>query len=286
MARATVSEYLEMRQQLDAIWIIPAVGAILMVGEWLYVRFVERAEQRFDGKETASSLGIAALDYGMRPLVAGLMAAPLYWVHQHRLFDIPATSVLALLALVVVADLMDYWFHRTSHHLRALWAIHIVHHTPTRINLFSGVRLSFLAPVVSSAYWFTPLIFVGFHPIAVVLVINAILLYHFLLHSAYTPSFGRLEWLLNTPTHHRVHHAVNPTCINKNFSTVFILWDRMFGTFATAPKDEPLRYGLTRPIGSHNPFVINLHELGRMAGDFVAARGLRARLRTLVKEPS
>jgi sterol desaturase/sphingolipid hydroxylase (fatty acid hydroxylase superfamily) len=281
-----MSELQQMHENLHAIWILPVAGALLMLAEWLYVRFVERADHRFDGGETAVSLGIAALDYGARPLVAGLMAAPIYWIYLHRPFDIPWNSLPGLVALVLVADLADYWFHRASHHVRALWAIHIVHHSPTLINLSSGVRLSCFAPLVSTIYWMAPLVFVGFHPIAVVTVVSAIQLYHFILHAAHTPSWGPFEWFMNTPTHHRVHHAINPSCVNRNFSTTFILWDRLFGTFASAPKDEPLRFGLPRPIPSRNPLTINFFEIGRVAADVLQAKGMRAKLRTLLRDPT
>jgi sterol desaturase/sphingolipid hydroxylase (fatty acid hydroxylase superfamily) len=107
------------------------------------------------------------------------------------------------------------------------------------------------------------------------------LLYQFFLHTAYAPRLGALEWVLNTPTHHRVHHAVNSSCLDKNFAGVFIVWDRMFGTFASASPDEKLRFGLFTPPPSQNVLTVNFFEWRRLLRDLRQAQGLKRRLRIL-----
>jgi sterol desaturase/sphingolipid hydroxylase (fatty acid hydroxylase superfamily) len=111
------------------------------------------------------------------------------------------------------------------------------------------------------------------------------LLYQFFLHTEHGPRLGALEWALNTPTHHRVHHAANGPCLDKNFAGVFIIWDRLFGTFAAAPDGEQLRFGLTSPLPSQNPLTVNFFEWRRLLRDIRRAEGLRQRLRILLGAP-
>jgi sterol desaturase/sphingolipid hydroxylase (fatty acid hydroxylase superfamily) len=111
------------------------------------------------------------------------------------------------------------------------------------------------------------------------------LFYQFFLHTEHAPRLGALEWVFNTPSHHRVHHASNTACLDKNFAGVFILWDRLFGTFAAAPKDEQLRYGLTTPLPSQNPLTVNFFEWRRLLRDVRQAQGARRRLKVLLGTP-
>ena len=133
--------------------------------------------------------------------------------------------------------------------------------------------------------FFAPLVWLGFPPQAVVGLLAAGLFYQFWIHADWLPSFGPLEWVLNTPRHHRVHHASNASCLDKNFGGVFIIWDRLFGTFAEAPKDEKLRFGLVSPLPSQNLLTVNFHEWRKLVRDTWRARGLKARLRVLVGAP-
>jgi sterol desaturase/sphingolipid hydroxylase (fatty acid hydroxylase superfamily) len=169
--------------------------------------------------------------------------------------------------------------------VRIMWATHAVHHSATRFNLTAAVRLGWTGPLSGAVFFFLPLALIGFHPLAVLGMLLLNLLYQFFLHTEHAPRLGPLEWVLNTPTHHRVHHASNASCLDKNFSGVFIIWDRMFGTFAAPPKDEPLRFGLTTPLPSQNLLTVNFHEWRRLLRDTWQANGWRARLRVLVGAP-
>jgi sterol desaturase/sphingolipid hydroxylase (fatty acid hydroxylase superfamily) len=111
------------------------------------------------------------------------------------------------------------------------------------------------------------------------------LVYQFFLHTEHAPHLGPLEWLLNTPAHHRVHHASNEHCLDKNFGGVFIIWDRLFGTFAEALRDEKLRFGLVSPLPSQGLLTVNFHEWRKLLRDAWRARGLTARLRVLISAP-
>jgi sterol desaturase/sphingolipid hydroxylase (fatty acid hydroxylase superfamily) len=134
--------------------------------------------------------------------------------------------------------------------------------------------------------FYVPLIALGFNPAAVFGLLAAGLIYQFFLHLAHPPYFGPLEWVLNTPRHHQVHHASNPACIDKNFGAVLIIYDRLFGTFAAAPKDESMRFGLAAMAPSANPFNIVFAAWLRMFSDMLQAKGIAAKLRTLLSRPT
>jgi sterol desaturase/sphingolipid hydroxylase (fatty acid hydroxylase superfamily) len=131
-----------------------------------------------------------------------------------------------------------------------------------------------------------PLALIGFHPVAIAAVVGLGLLYQFFLHTAFPVSLGPLEWVLNTPAHHRVHHACNDPCLDKNYGNVLIVFDRLFGTFVAERSDIVPRYGLTTPLHSYNPFVIALHEWARLARDLWAARSAADVARALFAPPA
>jgi sterol desaturase/sphingolipid hydroxylase (fatty acid hydroxylase superfamily) len=257
----------------------------LMLVEWLYVRLALHDRDSHDLKETTTSIVTALGNQFIRPATSFLVAFPLYLAYQYRLFEIPATSLVALVVLFVLVDFAEYWFHRAAHRVRFMWASHAVHHSTTRFNLTAAVRLPWTGALSGAVFFFLPLTLIGFHPLALIGMLFLNLLYQFFLHTEHAPRLGPLEWVLNTPSHHRVHHASNASCLDKNFGGVFIIWDRMFGTFAEAPKDEKLRFGLVSPLPSQNPLTVNFHEWRKLMRDTWRARGLKARLRVLVGAP-
>jgi sterol desaturase/sphingolipid hydroxylase (fatty acid hydroxylase superfamily) len=256
----------------------------LMLIEWLYVRLALHDADSHDLKETTTSIVTALGNQIVRPATSFLVAFPLYLAYQHRLFEIPITIV-TLVILFVLVDFAEYWFHRAAHRVRFMWASHSVHHSTTRFNLTAAVRLPWTGALSGAVLFFLPLTLVGFHPLAVTAMALLNLIYQFFLHTEHAPRLGPLEWVLNTPAHHRVHHASNESCLDKNFSGVFIIWDRLFGTFAEAPQDEKLRFGLVSPLPSQSLLTVNFHEWRKLLRDTWRARGLKARLRVLVGAP-
>jgi sterol desaturase/sphingolipid hydroxylase (fatty acid hydroxylase superfamily) len=280
-----MSEFVGLAQQYPAVRLIPLITFGLMLVEWLYLRIALHDASGHDLKETLASLATAFGNQLIRPWASLATAVPLYLAYQLRPFDIPLTGIGALIALFVLVDFCAYWSHRASHRIRFMWASHAVHHSSTKFNLTAAVRLGWTGPVSGALLFFVPLAAIGFHPLAVIGTLFVNLLYQFLMHTELVPRLGPLEWVLNTPAHHRVHHAANPACLDRNFGGVFIVWDRLFGTFGEAPADEPLRYGLARPLPSQNPLVVNFHEWRSLLADLARAQGWRARLRTLVGAP-
>jgi sterol desaturase/sphingolipid hydroxylase (fatty acid hydroxylase superfamily) len=212
----------------------------LMLIEWLYVRLALHDADSHDLKETTTSIVTAIGNQLIRPATSFLVAFPLYFAYQHRLFEIP-TTIVTLVVLFVLVDFAEYWFHRAAHRVRFMWASHAVHHSSTRFNLTAAVRLPWTGALSGAVFFFVPLTLIGFHPLAVTAMALLNLVYQFFLHTEHAPRLGPLEWVLNTPAHHRVHHASNEHCLDKNFGGIFIIWDRLFGTFAEAPRDEKLR---------------------------------------------
>jgi sterol desaturase/sphingolipid hydroxylase (fatty acid hydroxylase superfamily) len=280
-----MAEIMSIAAQYPALRLIPLLTFGMMLAEWLYLRLALHDAGSHDLKETAASIATALGNQLVRPAAAVLAAFPLFATYQFRLFDLPSSGFAALVVLFVLVDFTAYWFHRAAHRVRLLWATHAVHHSATAFNLTAAVRLGWTGPLSGTVLFFLPLALIGFHPLAIMAMLVLNLLYQFFLHAAYAPRLGPLEWLLNTPTHHRVHHAANASCLDKNFGGVFIIWDRMFGTFAAAPPDETLQFGLDAPLPSQNLLTVNFFEWRRLLWDMRQVQGLKQRLRILFGAP-
>ena len=182
---------------------------------------------------------------------------------------------LALTAWVVVFlldDLAYYWMHRLSHVVNLLWAGHVVHHSSEEFNLTVALRQSSLHGLMSWVFYM-PLALLGV-PVTMWLICHGVnLVYQFWVHTREVNRLGPFEWVLNTPSHHRVHHGVNPEYQDKNFAGMLIIWDRLFGTFE--PEVAPPVYGLTKPLVSWSPIWANLHVFGEIGAKLRAASGWR-----------
>ncbi len=261
-----------------------AVALIFIALEILYMRLA-RHDAAHDLKETAASIGVAVGDIASRVLTGSLAAVPMFFLYEHRLFDIPMSGGASWLALFLGVELCYYWFHRAAHRVRWLWATHAVHHSATRFNLSAAIRLGWTGTLTGAFVFFLPLAALGFHPIAIGAILGLGLLYQFFLHTALDVDLGPLEWVLNTPRHHRVHHASNEACLDKNYGNVLIVFDRLFGTFAEKPAGEELRFGLKGRALGNNPLAIAFGEWGHLGRDIVRAKGLRKRIALLFGPP-
>lgn len=238
-----------------------------------------------DWRESATSFGVALGQHVARALEAGVVAIPFFVAYDHRLFDVSPTDPLGLMALFLGSEFLYYWQHRASHRIRWMWATHAVHHSATRLNLTAAIRLGWTGSISGNFLFFLPLALLGFHPAAIVAMLGANLLYQFFIHTELAPRLGPLEWILNTPRHHRVHHASNESCLDRNYGGVLIIFDRLFGTFAEPPQAEPLRYGLVGAAPSYNPIAIALGQWIAMLHDTRKARCPAATFRALFGPP-
>lgn len=246
-----------------------------------YLANLPDAEDTHDIGETAASLTIAVINKTVGYLTAGITALPLVFLYQYRIFTIPTDSIPALIAAFVLTDFCYYWNHFAMHKIRLLWASHSVHHSPTRLNLTAAVRLGLGGQLAGGFLFYAPLVLIGFHPLVVYAMLGLGLVYQLFIHPAKAPDLGPLEWVLNTPKHHQVHHASNAQCIDKNFGGVFIIFDRMFGTFAKAPEHETLKFGLVGKAPTNDPLAILFGEWSRIVRDVFRAQSLKDIWRSL-----
>lgn len=204
---------------------------------------------------------IANLSQGIGQQLTGIfMKTALFfgykYIFEHwRLLDLPQ-SIWIWIILFISVDFFYYWFHRMSHQVNALWAAHIVHHQSEEYNLTVALRQSWFQGWFSWVFYL-PLAFAGFDPIMFLTLSSFNTLYQFWIHTRTIKSMGPLEWILNTPSHHRVHHGSNPKYIDRNHAGTLIIWDRIFGTFQK--EEEEVYYGITTPLASWNPIWANVH---------------------------
>jgi len=265
-------------------WMLLAPLGILLAATIEGV-LLQRARGHYDWNAYWASAGDLALRIGAGLLPLGLAAGVLGHLWNYPFYTMPLNRPWTWVVLFVGQDLCYYWMHRADHRVRWMWATHSVHHSPSELNLSAAYRLGFTSRLSISPIFFAPLVFMGFPPLVVGGALAANLLYQFWLHAPWIPRLVGLEWLLNTPAHHRVHHASNPEYLDANFGGVLIVFDRMFGTFREELEGVTIRYGLVDPIQGYNPLRVGLHEWWAMAKDVVAARGVRQALRSLFGPP-
>ncbi|HEV7645741.1 MAG TPA: sterol desaturase family protein [Pyrinomonadaceae bacterium] len=198
-------------------------------------------------------------------------------------YKMPMTTWWPWLILVLGDDFAYYWFHRMSHESRLLWNLHVVHHSSEHFNLSVAVRQSWFGNLLNWVFYI-PLGFAGFPLWAFVTVHGFNLIYQYWIHTPFVKTLGPLEYVLNTPSHHRVHHAVNPIYLDKNYAGVFIVWDRMFGSFQQET-EEP-RYGIIKPIKSFNWVWINTHAWVEMWEAMKERKTLFGKLRCIFASPN
>jgi sterol desaturase/sphingolipid hydroxylase (fatty acid hydroxylase superfamily) len=191
------------------------------------------------------------------------------------------SSVWVVLVCFVLDDLRYYWVHRFGHRIRWVWASHVNHHSSQHYNLTTALRQTWTGTFTFMMIVRAPLILLGFHPAMVLFVGGLNLIYQFWIH---TETIDRLphwfERVMNTPSHHRVHHGRNPRYLDANYAGVFIIWDKMFGTFVPELENEKPDYGLVQNLGTFNPIRVAFHEWIGVAKD-ITQPGLSWRERLL-----
>ncbi|WP_330927371.1 sterol desaturase family protein [Candidatus Sororendozoicomonas aggregata] len=227
------------------------------------------------------------LFYQLGEKLAGAYVMAIYFsLFEFKLFTI-APTLWSFILLLVLQDFCYYWFHRMSHNVRWMWASHVVHHSSQSLNFSTAFRQSFTYPLSGMWLFWIPLVMLGFPPETVLLVVMVNLFYQFFIHSQVVPPLGWIEWVFNTPRHHRVHHAKNPNYIDKNFGGLLIIWDRLFGTFKAESESEPCRYGIPKQVNSYDPLLLTFHEWRDMLKDALKpGKTLKQRLKHLYSYPS
>ncbi len=261
---------------------IPAFILLILV-EMLVARVKDRS--RFEARDTLTSLGLGLGSTVAGLLTAGVIIGMAQWAYQYRLFDI-GFIWWAWPLCFLLDDLAYYAFHRSAHRVRWFWAAHVIHHSSQHYNLTTALRQTWTGFISLTFLFRLPLFFIGF-PVEMVLFVGGLnLIYQFWIH---TEAIGRMprwfEAVMNTPSHHRVHHATNPQYLDSNYAGVFIIWDRMFGTFVPERDDEKIHYGIVKNLGSFNIIWAAFHEWVGIAKDVWHAPTLGAKWNYMVKPP-
>lgn len=253
---------------------------VAVIAEWAWRTRI--AGRGYDVRASLASVAVWAGGLLLKP-VAVLVIAPVFTAlaamapvqfssHDWRVWVVGFFAV----------EFAYYWFHRWSHLVNWLWATHATHHSANEMTLPAAIRLGWTGPLSGGWLVYAPLILVGFPPVVVVTLLTANLLYQYWLHTEAIGKLGPIEWVFNTPSHHRAHHASDADYLDCNFGGVLIVFDRLFGSFRAEPEGRGLRYGLTAPIRSHNPVTIALQQWSilllamRRAGSLEAALAIAA----------
>lgn len=212
----------------------------------------------YNGKDSIASItmGIGSLFVNLGMKVVAFTAYT--FLYEFRIFDLGDAWWVWVL-LFFADDLSFYWHHRLSHEVRILWAAHVNHHSSVNLNYSTALRQSWTELFHKYLFWLW-LPIVGFQPWMILVMMSFSLIFQFLQHTRLVKKLGPLEWIFNTPSHHRVHHASNVRYMDRNHAGMLIIWDRLFGTFQEElDEDEPI-YGITNNIDTYNPVKIATHE--------------------------
>ncbi len=257
---------------------------ILMIIEM--IAGIKGAKARFEAKDTLTSLIMGLGSTVANALTAFLVFGFAYLIYDNlALFNLGSGPFVFILAFIL-DDLSYYWMHRYGHRMRWLWAAHVVHHSSQHYNLSTALRQSWTTSFTPWIAFKWPLFLIGIEPAIVFFVAGINLVYQFWIHTeAIDRMPGWFEAIMNTPSHHRVHHGNNPRYLDANYAGVFIIWDRMFGTFVAENPNEPVRYGLVRDLGTFNPLRVAFHEWYGILMDMLRSKGMRTKLKFLFMPP-
>lgn len=261
--------------------LVAMLVAILV--EWAWRSRVAR--RGYDVAASAASLAVWLGGFVMKPVALLVIAPAFEALASIAPWQFSTGDWRAWVAGFFAVEFAYYWYHRWSHTINWLWATHATHHSANEMTLPAAIRLGWTGPLSGGWLTYAPLILLGFPPTMVATLLAANLLYQFWLHTEAIGKLGPLEWVLNTPSHHRAHHASNEAYLDCNFGGVLILFDRLFGTFVAEPDEQGLSYGLTKPIRSNNPATIALRQWLILFGAMRRAHSLRHALAIAAARP-
>jgi sterol desaturase/sphingolipid hydroxylase (fatty acid hydroxylase superfamily) len=263
------------------LYAIPFFIATVVIEVILTVK-VKMEDYEYKDAGTSIVMGLGNVTIGL--FTKGLVLAIFYLIYNfYHLFEIPFVWW-AWILILFAEDFVYYLFHRTSHESRLFWASHVVHHSSQNYNLSTALRQTWTGSFYTFIFWL-PLIVIGFHPIMVLMQMSISLLYQYWIHTEMIKKMPKwFEFIFNTPSHHRVHHATNPQYIDKNHAGIFIIWDRMLGTYE--PEIEKPIYGLTENINTFNPIKVAFHEWKSMSTYvFKSKTSVLNKVKYLLKSP-
>ena len=263
----------------NSIEILTLVFLLVLASETVWDRF---AGYRHSLSETGANL-VIGLVYGLleRTAYGLIIVVAVFLAEPFALWDLPMNGWTWLLA-VVAADLTYYWMHRSEHRVRLFWTYHSVHHSSPEFNFTTALRLAWTEALFEWMF-FIPMVIVGIDPVQVIGGLAVVVAYQSWIHTEKVRRLGWLEGILNTPSHHRVHHGSNPEYLDKNYGGILIVWDRLFGTYT--PERAKVVYGITDPLDTSNPITINFRDFYRLGRDALNAPSFSLALKTFLKPP-
>jgi alkylglycerol monooxygenase len=256
---------------------------VLIALELLAARWLGRRVYRLNDAISSIGLGVLSQISGVfsKALQVGIYALVL---QQVALFELPADSAWVWISGLLLYDFCYYWLHRAGHEVNLLWAAHVVHHQSERYNLSTALRQTSSGALFGWIFYL-PMAVLGY-PLEVFAVVAVIdLLYQYWIHTELVPKLGWFDRVFASPSNHRAHHAVNPRYLDRNYGGLFILWDRMFGTFVEEDDTDPPVYGTRAPLRSFNPLWANVEVYAGLLRDSLRTRRWRDRLRLWFARP-
>jgi sterol desaturase/sphingolipid hydroxylase (fatty acid hydroxylase superfamily) len=260
---------------------VPALLVLIALGA---VTSAWRRDGRYRGADAAANVALGLGNMLVAIALGGLVLLIFSWLYTHRQWTLPANTWWVWVLCFFADDFTYYWFHRISHESRWFWASHSVHHSSDRYNLSTALRQTWTGTLSGSFLFWAWMPLAGFHPAMVLFMQSVSLIYQFWIHTEAIDRMPRwFEAVLNTPSHHRVHHGSDEEYLDRNYAGTLIVWDRLFGSFYVEGRTP--RYGLTHPVDTDNPLRIAFHEWADIWRDLRRARSLGEAFNILVQPP-
>jgi sterol desaturase/sphingolipid hydroxylase (fatty acid hydroxylase superfamily) len=268
-------------------WSIPIFVGFIAIELALFAVRRNKPGYEYMGYETSDAAASIAMGLGnliVSALWKTVSVGILFAVYEFRIFTIDITAWWAWALVILGDDFCYYWFHRFGHRVRMGWAAHVNHHSSQYFNYSTALRQSWTGPFLK-VWFFLPLVLLGFHPVMVITAQAISLLYQFWVHTELIGKLPRpIEAVMNTPSHHRVHHGANAEYVDKNYAGIFIIWDRLFGSFT--PEQAKVYYGLRKEFTSRNPIWIAFHEWSALLKHVRAAKHWKNKLLYFLMPPA
>ena len=258
------------------LWVVPGF-MVLMTVEALYGHFNNKQTYSFMDTLSSLSSGITNVLKDSLGLVLVILSYP-YILDTIAVFDLESSVMLYVVAFICI-DFASYWNHRLNHKVNIFWNRHIIHHSSEEFNLACALRQSISAWIGFGAFFLIPAAFFGVPAQLITMLAPIHLFAQFWYHTQHIGKLGFLEYIIVTPSQHRVHHAINPIYIDKNLSAIFCIWDRAFGTFQEELDEEPPVYGVLKPVNTWNPLLINFQHAFNVIQDAYNTASFKDKLR-------
>ena len=267
---------------MDLILIAIPFFFLLIFIEWVYGLL--RGNNTYRLNDSINSISMGSLSRLQSLVILGFSGS-IYEivVARYQLAQLADDALWVWISCFILYDFAYYWKHRFGHEVALFWGSHVAHHQSEDYNLSTALRQTSVDFYGFAFY--LPLFFLGFPAEILFTVVSLNLIYQFWVHTEHVPKLGPIEWLFVTPSNHRVHHARNKIYVDRNYGGVFILWDRIFGSFQEEIAEEPAVFGLRKPLNSWNPIWANVHVYWRLTLDFVSMPGIANKLKLLFKPP-